>query len=162
MMLFKTPGNVEARYRYARAVTAALLCVDLGLTLFPPRGGVPDFMQGFFVGINLGCLIGMMLLLISPYFRGAWWNALYKCQPLDERELEVVARSYAAAYPLLAFAVVAMALYAIAAQDHRLWLPHSERDWGNFALFVPLLTMALPIFLARWPRMLAGSPEEDV
>lgn len=150
----KKQVSIEKRYITARWLIVAMAAFNVIVLL--THGAWYAFANGFVAGVNAGITFGLMFMLLPPFARAIFRNRIFGMKDYDEREVAVVTRSYAHAYPILALAGILLPLYGIAASDDvRLWIPKDEQDWWLVALFAPMLVIALPVFLAKWPKRLA-------
>jgi hypothetical protein len=122
-----------------------LACLVAGYVLMAGMAAKPS--PSFFAGWLLfygAYLAAAMLRLFGPRF------VTRADDPLDERELMVKARSYAASGIVITMLAMLGCCYMAGAEPLGLWHPHTPNDWISLALGTQAVAMLLPTWIASW------------
>ena len=116
--LLKKGGDYEKSLRQRRWAAIALLAVGLvGIVcyfLLVPDSGLPDFVQGFYLGAAVGIVAGALILLIRTQYLISHPQAQRKARikETDERQMHI-ARTAAQFAGILTFFASAAALFVV-------------------------------------------------
>lgn len=116
--LLTNGGDYEKSLRQRRWAAIALLAVGLvGIVcyfLLVPDSGLPDFVQGFYLGAAVGIVAGALILLIRTQYLISHPQAQRKARikETDERQMHI-ARTAAQFAGILTFFASAAALFVV-------------------------------------------------